>query len=293
MSNDLYCLFKELSIVDSVVKKKITNINIIKKWWKMKKIRVEIEIININRIKKWWKIVKKKIEIEIEIKIQIEIINSNRIKKWWRKNNSIQTLKQIKYLLETSLHCSDLQELSNNCKAITNYCKGDGCGLLGGGLIDLYLNEFFKKKIPTYEEFHEGESDMKINNIELSQKKISGKSTIALNWSKNEKDGEKEKFKSNILIINLKTEKWWKLSPRYTFNQKICYNETIESGIYIIDNKYCKKYVQLSTNNKTNTLIDSQYLYTMLKRSLFQQLFLKIPEPNKCISFNILDCFSE
>lgn len=223
----------------------------------------------------------------------IEITSINKIKKWWKKNNSIQILKKIKNVFETSLNINDLQELSNKCHAITHYCKGDGCGLLGGSLIDIYLNELFKKKISHYIEFHKGESDMKINNTCLSQKKINGKSNIALDWSKNDTENKKEQFESILFIINLKTEQWWKISPKNRYNEKIIYNTIIESGIYLIDNKYCKKFVKLSKNNKTNTLIESQYLYTMLKRSLFQQLFIKIPEPNKVVIFNILDAFSK
>lgn len=223
----------------------------------------------------------------------IEITSINKIKKWWRQNNSIITLKKVKHILESSLNENDLQELSNKCKAITNYCKGDGCGLLGGSLVDMYLNEYFTKKIPHYKEFHEGESDMKIGDIKLSQKKINGKSNIALDWSKNTIETQKEKFESILFIINLKTEKWWKISPKNRYNEKIIYSDILESGIYLVDNNYCKKYVKLSSNNKTNTFIDCQYLYLMLKRSLFQQLFIKIPEPNKYILFNILDSFSE
>ena len=224
---------------------------------------------------------------------EIEITSINKIKKWWKRNNSIQILKRIKNILETSLNLNDLQELSNKCHAITQYCKGDGCGLLGGCLIDIYLNELFKKKMACYIEFHKGESDMKINNTCLSQKKINGKSNIALDWSKNDTENKKEQFKSMLFIINLKTEQWWKISPKNRYNERIVYNTTMESGIYLIDNKYCKKFVKLSTNNKTNTLIESQYLYTMLKRSLFQQLFIKIPLPNKVVTFNILDAFSK
>jgi hypothetical protein len=36
--------------------------------------------------------------------------------------------------------------------------------------------------LPEYVEFHKGECDMKICDVPLSQKKINGKSNIALDW---------------------------------------------------------------------------------------------------------------
>ena len=145
-----------------------------------------------------------------------------------------------------------------------------------------------------FEELHSGESDIKIDNTELSLKKINGKSTIALVWSKNETDNKKKYFNSHVIIINLKTEKWWKTKPNKIISNKIItYNDEIKSGIYFIDKKYCKRYINLSSNNKTNSLIDSQYLYFMLKRSIMLRLYIELPTPNKNIEFNILQAFSE
>ena len=222
--------------------------------------------------------------------------SANKIKKWWKKNNSIIELKNVYNYMKLSLTNNDLQELSNKCKSINNVCKGDGAGLLGGCLIDMLLGKYFTEKLKDhYEEFHFGESDMKIYNTELSQKKINGKSTIALNWSKNDTENKKEYFNSHIIIINLKTEKWWKSKPNNILsnNKNITYNDEIKAGIYFIDKKYCKKYIKLSSNNKTNTLIDTQYLYIMLKRSILQNLYIELPIPNKVIEFNILNAFLE
>jgi len=186
-----------------------------------------------------------------------------------------------------------LQDLSNKCHSITLSCKGDGAGLSGGTLIDMLLCKFFQEKLQLYKDYHDGESDMKIYDIPLSQKKINGKSRIALDWSKNETKTKKEHFNCNIIIINLKTEKWWKNNPTHKIcNINITYTDIIPSGIYIIDKQFCKYFIKLSNNNKTNTLIESKYLYIMLKHSISQKLFINLPLPNKELKFNILEAFS-
>jgi hypothetical protein len=223
----------------------------------------------------------------------ITIKNAKKIQKWWKKYNSIIILRKIKNYLIYSLSNNDLQELSNKCKSITNICKGDGAGLLGGSLIDIFISSYFSKKLNKYIEYHYGESDMKILDVPLSQKKINGKSNIALDWSKNNKVNVKEYFDTHIMIINTKTEKWWKIKPKNKINNKISYDKTIKSGIYLIDKNFCKKYIKLTNNNKTNSLIESQYLYIMLQRSILQNLYIEIPDSNKDIKFNILNAFSE
>ena len=205
----------------------------------------------------------------------------------WKANTSVFELRQTINILKTSLSVEHLQILSNELNALNNFCKGDGAGLKGGDLIDTYLSEYFTKEIPTYEEFHCGESDLKISNVAFSLKKIKGKSSIAIDWSKNKNISTKDHFNSHIMIINLRTSKWWVNSPNIKCNEKITFNDTIPSGIYLIDKKFCKRYVKLSSNNKTDTLIDSQYLYLMLKRSLSQKLFIEIPEPNEILTFSI------
>ena len=155
--------------------------------------------------------------------------SSTKIKKWWKKYNSINELNNIHKLLESKLTHSDLQEVSNKCNSITNACTGDGGGLTGGSLIDMLLCEYFSEKLKDHcGKLHSGESDIKIDNTELSLKKINGKSTIALDWSKNETDIKKKYFNCHVIIINLKTEKWWKTKPNKIINNKIItYNDEI------------------------------------------------------------------
>ncbi len=132
------------------------------------------------------------------------------IQKWWKKYTTIVKLRNIYEYIKNKLTKHELQDLSNKCYSINNFCKGDGCGLIGGILIDMFISQYFKNKFDNYEECHNGECDMKINNIPISLKKINGKSNLSLDWSKN-KNNKIKTFYTHIMIINLKTEKWWRV----------------------------------------------------------------------------------
>jgi hypothetical protein len=109
----------------------------------------------------------------------------------------IQKLKQVFDHISSSLPDVDKQHLSNMCHSIKTNFKGDGAGLTGGILVDILMNTFLKNKLPDYHENHKGESDMVICGLPFSLKKINGKSTCALDWSKNEKDEKDEENKKN------------------------------------------------------------------------------------------------
>jgi hypothetical protein len=197
------------------------------------------------------------------------------IKNFWKKYSSIIQLRKVYNCFEKL----NLQELANMCTSINEKIKGDGCGLSGGVLTDMLITEILYRDINDYKEFRNGENDMNLCGINFSFKKITGKSTIALDWSKNKCIKNKSKFTSHIIILNLKTEKWWIKESQ------------LESGFYFIDRKYCKKYIKLTSNNKTDTLISNKELYKMLLRASSQKLYIKIPEPNNKIKFNILNAF--
>ncbi len=151
------------------------------------------------------------------------------------------------------------------CDALLKVCNNsDGSGLNSGHLIDLLMGEE-EVCTPCYE----GEADFIIGGVKTSFKKISGKSTIALNWSKNPKKSDKKLFTCPILILVLSTGKWWK--------RKLNYTNIIEKGFYIIDPN-CKEWVVLSSNNKSNTIIKSEYLYKMISISKEQDLFIPLPK---------------
>ena len=125
--------------------------------------------------------------------------SSTKIKKWWKKYNSNDLINVYK-ITKSSLPDSDLQELANKCKSITNVCKGDGAGLSGGILTDMLLCNYLSEKLKDhFEELHSGESDIKIDNTELSLKKINGKSIIALDCGVK----MKQTIKKIILIVML------------------------------------------------------------------------------------------
>ena len=182
-------------------------------------------------------------------------------------------------------------ELSEYCFAIKEKCIGDGCGLTSGCIVDMLINEFLEKYIPKFKECHVGEADCKINNIKFSFKKINGKSTIALDWSKNPENSKKRTyFTCDILILNIKSQKWWKKGLLKSIDNNLVFTEEIPSGFYFIDKK-CKEWVKLSSNNKTNSLIKNQYLYKMLKLSLNSNLFIKLPEPKEIMKWTIIKGF--
>jgi hypothetical protein len=225
--------------------------------------------------------------------------HARKIQLWWKFRTSMPQLKvvcdEVKKLSE-----NERQDYVNQCTAITQKCKGDGAGLTGGTMIDMVTNETFKTKLNA-EECYKGESDLEICNIKLSMKKINGKSSLALDWSKNPEESARENFSCPIMIINLKTEQWWKNNPKNKIDQltsvkkgfKITYTDTIPAGIYFVDKQFCKRYIKLSSNNKTNKLIEPMFVYLMLKRSISLKMFIPLPPANKVLKFNILNAFSE
>ncbi len=187
------------------------------------------------------------------------------------------TLQQIKYKLIFDLN---LQNLVNDFHSLTRYCGNkDGAGLSAGSLIEYYFGDTIKN-IPGFEVHNEGESDLKINGTCLSLKKINGKSNIALDWSKNPTNSNRIYFNNDLIIINLKEQQWWKKSPIKPLFNDVVYSTSIPAGIYLIDKEFCKRSVKLSSNNKTNTLIESEYLYIMLLSSINNDLFIEFPKPD-------------
>jgi len=201
-------------------------------------------------------------------------------------NNEINIKATIKYLND-NLSTEDKQDLSNYMNSITKKLKGDGAGLSSGLFIDMLLCEFLSNKLDKCEEYHNGECDIKINDINFSLKKINGKSLLALDWSKNNNENTtKDIFTHNIILINTKTCQWWKKKSN------IDYTKTIKSGIYIINKDYCKENIKLSSNNKSNSIITHQNVYKMINNSIESSTYIEIPEPNKELKFSLIKCFS-
>ena len=190
-------------------------------------------------------------------------------------SNNIDLKNTIIYL-NNNLTLDKLLFLSNVLDSIDNFCTGDGKGLIGGTLTEMIFQQFLSENINNYVKNNKGESDIKINDIPFSFKKISGtNSQIALSWSKNKNIDKREYFTCPIIILNLNKNK----------------NKIIKRGIYIVDNYYCKSNIILSTGNKTNTLIKSRELIKMLNWSYNNKLFIEIPNSNVNMKFNILSAF--
>lgn len=206
-------------------------------------------------------------------------------------DKNMKDLIKIKEYLEKILN---LQEFSNQLHTLNNVYKGDGAGLSSGTLIDKFSCEYYKNNLDCFTEYHKGESDLKLFNIPLSLKKITGCSEIALNWSKNATQNKKPHFTSDFMIINLQTEQWWKSGPRKNKDKKIIYNKTIPSGIYLIDKDFCKNNINLSKtyHNKSNSTINKPNLYKMLYYSIENNLFIKLPDKNKDLKYSIINGFN-
>lgn len=59
-------------------------------------------------------------------------------------------------------------ELNDKINCLNNFCKGDGCGLTGGTLIDIFITKFLIKNLPKFKECHDDEADCMIRNERLS-----------------------------------------------------------------------------------------------------------------------------
>jgi len=218
----------------------------------------------------------------------------NAVLKDFKKTNvkkNTTALRDLHTYLQKYMTCDIMQEFSNKINAVSVKCVGDGAGLSKGTLKDMVIVEFLKSHLDKFEEYHYGESDCKIMDIPLSLKNIEGKSQIALDWSKNTTASTKDYFTDNMMIVNKISGVWWKKSPKMCLTGTR-YNKEIPAGIYLIDKNYCKEHVKLSSNNKTNTLINSQNLYLMMLNSIENNLFLELPQSDDSLTFNILNAFS-
>lgn len=190
-----------------------------------------------------------------------------------------------KYITQT-----DLQFIVNSFSTIKNTFTGDGCGLSGGIICERIIIELFVMKIPSFTLNSYMESDFIINSIPYSFKKISGKSTIALDWSKNKNTSIRNYFVYDIIIINMKSQRWWKTAPKNHTSSG--WNSIIPMGIYFVSSVWCKCNISISSNNKTNTLITSTNLYKMLIYSLRNNVYIELPSYTNQLEFRILNAFS-
>ncbi len=201
-------------------------------------------------------------------------------------------LEEVFNLTRRSLTQEKLAQLLGYISAILHNCKTekDGCGLKSGSLIDSLLTEYLTKNVPYCEAFHNSESDLRILNHNVSVKKITGKSTIALDWSKNPENSlhKREYFQEDMMIVNTLSGQWWKKSPKLV-RHSIDFTTNIPAGIFFVSKDFCKANVRFMSNNKTNTLIEPQDLYLLLSESIRTNLFIEFPDEYAKYKWNVLE----
>jgi len=165
-----------------------------------------------------------------------------------------------------------LQEISDKMWTIHHHLQSDGRGLSGGTLMEQVLFEILAKTLDDFSIHHVKQSDCTILGHPLSFKKITGKSSLALNWSKNESNEQSPEFDHPILLLNMKEGKWW----RYKTN----FDRHIPIGFFLLDPAYCNAHVRLKTNNKTNSLMDTEDLYNAIVDAMEKQNVLELPPPS-------------
>lgn len=207
--------------------------------------------------------------------------------------NNLSINNHLIHNINSKLTDSYKQDIINKIYTIEKIFKNkDGSGLNSGIFTEMIFSECFKTIFGNdFEIYNKSENDFKLFTHPLSFKKIKGKSTIALDWSKNKKTSEKEYFCSNILILNTETQQWWKKGPLKKNKSNINYTRELPIGLYLIEKEFCKENIKFTSNNKTNTQIIEPFLYEMLYNSLDKNLFIKFPEKTKILNFNIIKAF--
>ena len=206
-------------------------------------------------------------------------------------SNSVRSdLKKITSAFE-KISLESWEAFANSCQCIQISKSADGRGLSTGADIDFFLtNQFLPEEMGgDFEKFHKGEADVKIAGIPASFKTLRTKGDLALSWSKNpthKKDGtpsiDREFLTDPLPMIVYVREsgRWWKNAPAnpssnsYTWNQKIC------SGIYVANLSEASKYLILKSNNKSDSIIDSQGMFRILVDAKRGGNFIEIPDPD-------------
>jgi len=240
--------------------------------------------------------IKENEEITTQNKVDNNIEENDIIEILTKLNIDEKSLLDIFQYLKSNLTSERLTEFVSKLNAIRDVFTGDGAGLSGGIVSDKFTMAFLSLHLSGFTEHHVGESDCAIQGYPLSLKKINGKSTIALNWSKNPENSiKRDRFNNDIILLNLRTEQWWKTAPKSASSkerEENFFTTTIKAGIYLISKTYCKSNVCLKSNNKTDTLIENIQLYRMIKNSIQDDLFIEFPTTLNEIKFDILKAFS-
>jgi hypothetical protein len=161
---------------------------------------------------------------------------------------------EVKRILQVQLEDGDTCE-SRLCflsSVLQNQGKGKpGAGLTGGIFQEsLWKDMFFSQSPDRFSEPEEKDADYCFDGIPFSHKTIGwrGNGALALAWSKNPASGlQRTQFNSSMVIACTKQPKARGLW------------EGIQMGLYVIPVDWLKDNVVLSSNNKTDSLIEAKY----------------------------------
>ena len=103
---------------------------------------------------------------EAESSVQVEPVGNVDI-----TSDEPNTLQQVFHEIKQYLSTDVLRDMVSKMNAVCENCKGDGAGLTGGVLIDMFLTAYLSDVFGSFEECRSGESDCKILGIPLSIKK--------------------------------------------------------------------------------------------------------------------------
>lgn len=181
-------------------------------------------------------------------------------------------LASIKQYMQENLHDDVLHEISDKMWTISQHLKPDGKGLSGGLLIEEVVFEILQHALNDFSHFHDQQSDCIILGNMLSFKKLTGKSCLALNWSKNATPNSAAlQFEHPILVLNMKEGKWWRNRPDF--------DRHIPMGFFLLNPLHCNEHILLKSNNKTDSLIDHWDLYKAITDAMDQDLVIELPPP--------------
>ncbi|NDE16827.1 DNA (cytosine-5-)-methyltransferase [bacterium] len=181
-------------------------------------------------------------------------------------------VRAITEALRNQLSPTVRQEIADKLWTLDRHFKADGKGLITGTIMEQTVFEVFTVALGTFEVVHEHQSDCAIMGHRLSFKKVSGKSQLALQWSKNP-TGFCGTFEHPILLLNLREGKWWR--------RKSGWDRHLPAGFFVVDHDFCNTHVCLKRNNKSDSVMDAAAVYTMLVAAMDTDCFVALPPPRE------------
>lgn len=169
------------------------------------------------------------------------------------------------------------QEIADKLWTLERHFKGDGKGLSNGMVVEQTVFEIFQEHIDSFRVEHHQQSDCAIMDRRLSFKKVTGKSQLALQWSKNPA-GFCGAFEHPILLLNAREGQWWR--------RKAGFDRHLPAGFFLVDDAFCNAHVCLKRNNKSDSLIDCPEVYAMLVSALDADCVVTLPPARDVLTFS-------